>query len=155
MSSLLLLLPSNTNQRSISYPHPAVAFFLRELHEPLLGGTGLHRPLASENSSLHKAAWRIADHLPEHLKSHSGPSPRQCLGLTYFFPSVGWFLSPFVCFIWTSQPRNAGSGSRWVSQWQHHVFEDAEMDLLFAINYSKKTDSLWRADLFPEILTIS
>lgn len=27
--------------------------------------------------------------------------------------------------------------------------------LLFAINYSKKVDSLWRADLFPELLTIA
>lgn len=35
------------------------------------------------------------------------------------------------------------------------MFEDAGRDLLFAINYSKKTDSLWRADLFPELLTTS
>lgn len=35
------------------------------------------------------------------------------------------------------------------------MFEDGGRDLLFAINYSKKTDSLWRADLFPELLTTS
>lgn len=149
----MLLLPSNTNQRSISYPHPAVAFFLRGLHEPLLGGTGLHRPLASENSSLHKAAWRIADHLPECLKSHHRLG--SALGLhTSSLRWVGFCPHLFALFEHPSHEMLAVEG-RWVSQWQRHVFEDAEMDLLFAINYSKKTDSLWRADLFPEILTIS
>lgn len=57
-------------------------------------------------------------------------------------------------------PRNAGGGKQMSasvsdSATESPMFEDAGRDLLFAINYSKKTDSLWRPDLFPELLTIS
>lgn len=70
------------------------------------------------------------------------------------------FFSPFVCFTQPSQPRNAGSGEQMSvsdsdSATESPMFEDGGRDLLFAINYSKKTDSRWRADLFPELLTTS